>query len=125
MRPSRAWLGICTPVLVTFLEPLALPVSVPTEYSFPPLAMKRSIVYVPVNPFVPVTATFWVSGVADCACAALGSATRAHPIAAASAAVRSFDIRVLPTRTGWFTRFAQALATRKRPGRGDVLKPRA
>jgi hypothetical protein len=50
--------------LVTRL-PRSLPVTVPTEYSLPPLAMKRSIVYLPVNllPFLaaPVSGTTWVS----------------------------------------------------------------
>ena len=54
---------------------------------------KRSIVYVPLKPFVPVSATFFVSGVAAGCCAAEAvpatPSDTAQTVRAASAAMRN------------------------------------
>jgi hypothetical protein len=63
------------------------------------LATTLSIVYLPVKPFVPVTATVFVSGVASCALATAGHSMTPHTIAAAVAAILILDMVVLPTRT--------------------------
>ena len=79
-----------TRLVLPFLR--IVPLSVPTATSLPLRVAKRSIVYVPLKPFVPVTLTVFVSGVSAGSCAAeavpAAPSDTAQTIRAASAAVR-------------------------------------